>query len=305
MSIPGLSIIGERINPGFRSTQALFDNEDIEGIQALAIRQAEAGAKYLNVNCGTRALNDPDFMVRVVKAIQEVVDLPLSFDCPDFEIQKRCLEVYDQERAKGEKPIVNSIAETRWKMAELLKVRPCRILLMASERIEDGEVKPNTQGTQVLEVTQRMVNKIKDEYGLQNDDFIVDISVSAIAADFEGLTLMALDGIRLIREDKTLEGIHISGGLSNLAQQMPPTDANGEPLGKQLENAFLTLAVPLGFDFVLGTPWSDYRFLPEDNTVMQVFREFLDADGMNAMKVAQKFYKAPRGSARSRKRARS
>lgn len=303
MSIPGLTVIGERINPGFRSTKQLFDNEDIEGIQALAIRQAEAGAKYLNVNCGTKALQEPDFMVRVVKAIQEVIRLPLSFDCPDFTIQKLCLEAYDQDRAGGEKPIVNSIAETRWKMAQLLEVRPCKILLMASERIEDGDVKPNTLGTQVYEVTRRMTDKLKQDYGLKNQDCIVDISVSAIAADFEGLTLMALDGTRLIRQDPDLAGIHISGGLSNIAQQMPPTAANGEPLGRQLENAFLTLAVPLGFDFVLGTPWHDYRFLPEDNPVMQVFREFLDADGMNAMKVAQKFYRKQRSSGRSRKRA--
>jgi cobalamin-dependent methionine synthase I len=57
--IPGLTIIGERINPGFRSTQALFDDEDFPGIQALAVRQAQAGASYLNVNAGTKALKDP------------------------------------------------------------------------------------------------------------------------------------------------------------------------------------------------------------------------------------------------------
>ena len=59
MSIPGLTIIGERINPGFRSTKALFDNEDIGGIQDLAVRQAKAGASYLNVNAGDKAISDP------------------------------------------------------------------------------------------------------------------------------------------------------------------------------------------------------------------------------------------------------
>lgn len=42
--IPGLQIIGERINPGFRSTRQLFETADIAGIQALARRQAAAGA---------------------------------------------------------------------------------------------------------------------------------------------------------------------------------------------------------------------------------------------------------------------
>ena len=86
-----INIIGERINPGFKSTRALFDNEDLPGIQALAVRQAEAGAAYQNVNIGARALTDPQFMTRVIHAIQEVVDTPLSFDFPSKKVQEICL----------------------------------------------------------------------------------------------------------------------------------------------------------------------------------------------------------------------
>ena len=57
-----LLIIGERINPGFRSSKAFFDNSDFEGIQNLAIKQADAGASYLNINIGSRALDDFAFM---------------------------------------------------------------------------------------------------------------------------------------------------------------------------------------------------------------------------------------------------
>ncbi len=59
-----IGIIGERINPGFKSTKALFDNQDLPGIQALAIKQAEAGARYQNVNIGAQALTDPQWMAR-------------------------------------------------------------------------------------------------------------------------------------------------------------------------------------------------------------------------------------------------
>jgi len=51
-----IGIIGERINPGFKSTRALFDKQDLAGIQALALKQAEAGALYQNVNIGAQAL---------------------------------------------------------------------------------------------------------------------------------------------------------------------------------------------------------------------------------------------------------
>ena len=40
--IDKLKIIGERINPGFKSTRTLFDNEDVAGIQALAKQQEQA-----------------------------------------------------------------------------------------------------------------------------------------------------------------------------------------------------------------------------------------------------------------------
>lgn len=292
MSFPGLTIIGERINPGFRSTEALFDNEDIAGIQELAIRQAEAGAAYLNVNCGTKALDDPRFMVSVIRAIQQVVDIPLSIDCPDLEVQKRCLQAYDADRARGEKPVINSIAETRWEMAELLNIRPCKVMLMASERMEDGRKMPNKKGEEVYNVARRMVENLKRDYGLTNDDFIIDVSISAIAADFEGLIRMALEGTRLIHNDPELAGIHVSGGLSNLPQQMPKLGADGEPLALRLENAFLTLAHPLGFDYVLGTPWREYRQLQEDDFILKVFKDFVEADGMSAMQVVQKFYRA-------------
>ena len=68
-----LNILGERINPGFKSTRALFDNEDFAGLAALAVKQVEAGAFALNVNVGTRAKNDPQFMAEVIRAIQAVV----------------------------------------------------------------------------------------------------------------------------------------------------------------------------------------------------------------------------------------
>lgn len=292
MSFPGLTIIGERINPGFRSTESLFEKEDIPGIQALAVRQAEEGASYLNVNCGTKALENPDFMVSVIEAIQEVVDIPLSIDCPDLEVQKRCLQAYDPQKAGGQKPVINSIAETRWEMTELLKIQPCKVMLMASERMEAGRKTPNKKGEEVYSVARRMVDNLKRDYGLTNDDFIVDVSISAIAADFEGLIRMALEGTRLIHNDPELEGIHVSGGLSNLPQQMPKLGADGEPLALRLENAFLTLAHPLGFDYVLGTPWRDYRQLEENDFTLQVFKDFVEADGMSAMQVVQRFYRA-------------
>ena len=57
------------------------------------------------------------------------------------------------------------------------------------------------------------------------------------------------------RRTRSSQGIHIMGGLTNIGQQLPPKAADGSDLKLALECAFLTLAVPLGIDAVLATPW--------------------------------------------------
>ena len=50
-------MIGDRINPGFKSTKALLDAEDLAGVQALAVKQVDAGASALDVTIGATWLD--------------------------------------------------------------------------------------------------------------------------------------------------------------------------------------------------------------------------------------------------------
>ena len=288
-----IQIIGERINPGFKSTKALFDNEDIAGIQALAVKQSEAGARFLNVNIGARALTDPGFMAKAIRVIQDVVSIPLSFDFPSAEVQKVCLEAYDHKKAGGALPIVNSITEHRWNLMDLYKTHgPFKVVLMASERVENGQARGNKTAQEVYETARRCVLRLHGDYGMPLDDIFVDMSVSAIIADTAGLNRATLDAIGMIGADPELKGVHMMGGLSNIGQQLPPKAADGSDLKHSLECAFLTIASPLGFDTVLGTPWRGYHPLPDDNYVLQAYRNFLGQSGSNALRAVRKFYKA-------------
>jgi 5-methyltetrahydrofolate--homocysteine methyltransferase len=291
-----ITIIGERINPGFKSTKALFDNEDLPGIQALAVRQAEAGATYLNVNIGARALTDPDFMTRVIHAIQAVVSTPLSFDFPSKKVQEICLAAYSLNRANGKLPIVNSITEHRWDLMELYGQYKFKVILMASERVEDVDgtmvAKGNKTTEEIYSTAKRASQRLCKDYGMTTDDIFVDMSVSAIIADTEGLNRGTLDAVKLIGADPDLKGIHMMGGLSNIGQQMPPKAVDGSDLKHSLENAFLTLAVPHGFDTILGTPWRHYEPLADDNYVLGAYKNFLEQKGSNALRAVRKFYKA-------------
>lgn len=287
-----IGIIGERINPGFKSTRALFDNEDLPGIQALAVKQAEAGALYLNVNIGARALTDPQWMARVIEAIQEVVDTPLSFDFPSKSVQEICLSCYDPAKAAGELPIVNSITEHRWDLMELYGKYKFKVILMASERVEDGVAKGNKNADEIYATARRASLRLKEEYGMPLDHIFIDMSVSAIIADTEGLNSSTVEAIRRIGADPDLAGVHMMGGLSNIGQQLPPKAVDGSDLKHSLENAFLTLTVPHGFDYVLGTPWRGYESLTDEHYVLSTYKNFLEQRGSNALRAVRKFYRA-------------
>jgi cobalamin-dependent methionine synthase I len=293
MPIPGLTIIGDRINPGFRSTRALFESEDFEGLQALAIRQAQAGASFLDVNAGTKALTSPAFLPELVRRIQGAVDLPICLDCPDHAVIAAALEAYDPDKARGQKPLINSIAPSRWGLRDILKVRPCKVVVMASERLDGGRVVPCKTGEQVHASAREMIGALKFEHpDMRNDDFFVDVSISTLAADTEGLIRMALDAVRLVHDDPDLKGVHIMGGLSNLPQHLPAKAVDGSDLKHQLECAFLTVAMPFGFDTVLGTPWRGYTLLPEDNFVLKRFREIIALRDYDALVAVVKLYDA-------------
>jgi 5-methyltetrahydrofolate--homocysteine methyltransferase len=231
-------------------------------------------------------------MAEVVRAIQAVVSLPLSFDFPAIEVQEICLKAYDPDRAGGKAPIVNSITEHRWDLMDLYKSFKFKVIMMASERVEDGIAKNNKTAEEVSSTAKRAVLRLHNDHGMPLDDIFVDMSVSAIIADSEGLNRSTLDAIRRLGADPDLKGLHLMGGLSNIGQQLPPKAVDGSDLKHALECAFLTLAVPHGFDTVLGTPWRGYNALPDDHYVLGIYKSFLEQTGTNAIRLVRKFYRA-------------
>jgi 5-methyltetrahydrofolate--homocysteine methyltransferase len=288
-----IKIIAERINPGFKSVKIFFDNEDIAGLQELAVRQAQAGAWYQDVNIGPRALNDSAFMAEVIRAIQSVVTTPLAFDFPSAQVQEVCLKSYDRARAGGQMPMINSITEHRWDLMDLHKhFGPFKVITMTSERVEDGVAQGNKTADEIYRTAKRCALRLRHEYGMAMDDILIDVSVSAVIADTTGLNRATLEAIKLIGNDPDLSGTHMTGGLTNIAQQMPKKSADGSDLKYSLESAFLTLAVPNGLDTILTTPWKHHRPLPEDNYVLKTYKNFLEQTGSNALRAVRKFYKA-------------
>jgi len=291
MPLDGLTIIGERINPGFKSSLALLEARDIDGLCELAVMQRDEGAEYLTMNTGDHAEGDPGFVRDLIRAVQQAVPLPISFDFPGREVQRLCLETYDPALADGKKPIMNSVSELRWDMLDLLGTQPFKVVLMASERLEDGRPEPNKLPQQIVDTAGRMVERLLGSgHDLAADDLLIDVSVCPIASDSEGLMRTAIEAIRGLAEVEALDGVHRLVGLSNISIMLPKEAADGSPLKEQVESAFLTLTMPHGLDFILGTPARNYRILPDDNPVLAGFRRVIEADGFDALMRVQELY---------------
>jgi 5-methyltetrahydrofolate--homocysteine methyltransferase len=286
-----LKIISDRINPGFKSTKALLDAGDMAGLQALARNQVELGAYALDFTIGPRASEDPKFLAECIRAVQDAVDVPLCFDYPSAAILEPCLKAYDQSKARGRKAIVNSLAETRWEIMDLTAIRPFTVMVMASERLEDGAARPNTSGEEIAGTAKRVALRLAREHDVAMDDVIIDVSISALVSDMAGLNRAALQAIGTLGSDPELKGIHISGGITNIGQLLPAKAVDGSNLKRQLQCAFLTLAVPLGMDTVLATPSAELQLLPEDNFVLQRFKEVLPLSGTQVLRAVRKLYR--------------
>jgi len=290
MSFPGLTIIGERLNPGFASSKKMLDARDLPGLQELARSQVAKGAPILNLNCGIDGERDPGFVVEVLRAVQAVVDVPICIDSPAAQVQAAALPAYDPAKARGRAPILNSITENRW---ELLALRRCeaRVLFMVSERSENGQPTHNRSVPEIVDTTRRVIARAKAEQpGMTNDHCIIGVSVAPLATDMDGLTKLAVDSIAALHACPDLRGIHMSVGLSNIGIMLPKKEVAGLPIGLALECAFLTCCVPFGLDMSLATAGRAYTVLSEDHPAMIAFREILTLEGGDALRRLRKLY---------------
>jgi cobalamin-dependent methionine synthase I len=73
-------IIGENIHIISDKVKAAIKEKDKKLFQGLAVSQVEAGAQALDINLGPRKADWEEVFPWVVKIVEEVVDVPLSFD---------------------------------------------------------------------------------------------------------------------------------------------------------------------------------------------------------------------------------
>ena len=270
-------LIGELMNNSFARARRAWSDRDLAAYQKLARRQQDLGANFLTVNIdGTQSLMvRPEEMIAfvpdLVPALQEVVSIPLAFDNPWITFHEKCLGVYDS--AKGGPPIFNSVSASREDldgMFELIRQYDTHVIVMASEMSVEGGSAQCFQPEDVHRTAKHFVERLSVQSGRTNDQIILDPGLAPISADTYGLINMGLDAMKLIRADPDLAGVHISVGLTNFSFGVPKHIREG------LENAFITLAMESGLDFILGNPEKDLHVLEPEDRYLEVVKAALE-----------------------------
>lgn len=282
MSIPGLTIIAESINDSVPSTHTMFEENNLDGIVELARQQAEKGVAYIDVNVGPRT---PAFMATVVRKIQEHIALPLSIDTPDPAMAAAGLEAYDAQCAGNQKPILNSISEARLEMFDLYARQPFIPILLTTEGKDDsGDMTMNETADQVYATAKTMVTIARRRIAdLPNNQIILDPGIMPIGSDLKGDFKRLMNTLALIHQDEDLVGVNVSVGLSNFTAMLPSKKPDGSPVRGPLESAFLTVAMPLGLNTIVGSVKRKYALLADDDPALQCLRDVLTLEGVEGI----------------------
>lgn len=227
-------IIGERINPTGkkRFKQALIEN-DMDYILAQAIEQVEAGAEILDVNVGSPDIDEKSMMVRTIKALQSVVDVPLQIDSTKPEVIEAALRVYNG------KPIVNSVNGEDKVLDEILPVVAKYGAAVVGLTLDESGIPAKAEDRVVI------AKKIMDRaiyYGIPKENIIIDCLTLTVSAEQKaaGETLKAMNIV------KNEMGLKTVLGVSNISFGLP----NREIINKN----FLTMALANGLDLPIINP---------------------------------------------------
>lgn len=235
-------IIGELINTSRKAIAPAVENKDVEFIQDIAKKQVEAGATYVDVNCGTRVHDEPEKLVWLVETVQAAVDKPLCIDSPNPEAIKEALKVH-----KGQ-AMINSISAEKERYDAILPLvveHKARVIALCM----DDEGMPDT-AQQRVDIADRLAKGLMDA-GVKADDILFDPLVKPISVNTD-FGNEVLDSIRQIHEKHP--GVHTTCGLSNVSF--------GLPNRKLLNQAFLVMCMANGMDSVIMDPL--------DETMMQL-----------------------------------
>lgn len=241
VDIQGPVIVGERLNPTGR--QPLIDayssgNNDY--VINLALEQSNEGSEILNVNVGVPDLDEEKAMTRVIKGIQEVVDVPLQIDSSNVKALEAGLRYYNG------RTIVNSVNGKEKSLETILPLVKKYGACVVGLTLDEKGIPDTAEGR--FEVAKKIVERA-ESYGIKRSDIFIDCLSLTVSAQQDE----AMETIKAIKMVKERLGCKTILGVSNISF--------GIPNRQGLNNTYLNLSLGAGLDLcIINT---------EDKTMIQ------------------------------------
>lgn len=232
-----IRVVGERINPsGKKSIEKALLEQDFDEIISQAIEQKMAGAHILDINVGLPQIDQKDTMVKLVKEVQTMVNLPLQIDSTNPEVIEAAVRIYNG------KPIINSVNGERKSMEAIFPIAKKYGACVVGLTLDENGM-PNT-AQERLEIAKKIVYTAL-EYGIPKENIIIDTLVLSAATN-QAEIMETLKAVEMIKEEL---GVKTMLGVSNISFGLPKRSL--------LNRTFLAMALNRGLDAAIIDPLDD------------------------------------------------
>jgi len=229
--------IGERINPtGKKRFKEALQNGDMDYILGQAISQVEAGAEILDVNVGLPGIDETEMMVRVIRELQAVVDVPLQIDSNKPEVLEAALRIYNG------KPLVNSVNGEEKSLSSILPLVKKYGAAVVGLTLDEAGIASKAE--ERFAVAEKIVSRA-EAIGIRRENLQIDCLTLTASAE-QAAVAETLKAVAMVHERLGLGAVL---GVSNVSFGLPNRD---------LVNAtFLTMALQNGLTLPIMNPNSE------------------------------------------------
>ena len=227
-------VIGERINPtGKKLLKEAYLRGDTAYVLREAVKQIDAGAEMLDVNCGVPGIDEAATLEQTVETVQSVVTCPIQIDTADPVALERALV-----KVNG-KPLVNSVNGKRESMDAVFPLVKRYGGAMVALCLDETGIPATSDGR--IAIARRILDE-GAKYGFSADDFVFDALTLAVSADPQA-AVVTLETVRRLTEEL---GVNTVLGVSNVSFGLPDRPA--------LNNAMYSLAKRAGLSAAIANP---------------------------------------------------
>lgn len=192
--------------------------------------QVTAGCDFLDVNVDNMFIETDIGMEGAKKLLDHLLGyideygagIPPCIDSSDPSLLEWGLERYTEISGGNNHPLINSVTATKLESLELRKRFKCSVVGMLLEKVgQESAGFTDIAGPEVYHETAKFIFDQATAAGFAPDEIFFDPTVGPLGADMVGYTHRTFEGIKAIREDPAMDGVHITIGLSNCSEGLP------------------------------------------------------------------------------------